>query len=83
MQELKQKVELLATQNKLLETQVAQQASASTRPVGALPPKPDLNPKDVKAIPLRSGTTYDEPPMPIDDENVDEDIVMIEKEVEP
>ena len=82
MQELKQKVELLATQNKLLETQVAQQASTSTRPIGALPPKPDLNPKDVKAIQLRSGTTYDEPPMPIDDEKVDEEIVMIEKEVE-
>jgi hypothetical protein len=52
MQELRTRVELLATQNKLLETQVAQQASTSIRPAGTLPPKPDLNPKDVKAIQL-------------------------------
>ena len=69
MQELRARVELLATQNKLLETQVAQQASTSIKPAGTLPSKPDLNIKDVKAIrTLCSGTTYKDPPMPSEEE---------------
>jgi hypothetical protein len=48
MQELRNRVELIATQNKLLETQVAQQASSSTRQSGTLPSKTDN--KEVKAM---------------------------------
>jgi hypothetical protein len=48
------KFDLLITQNKLLETQVAQQA-ASSRQQGYLLPKHDCNPNtSVKAITLRS-----------------------------
>jgi hypothetical protein len=61
------KVDLLATQGKLLEIEVAQQASSSSRQHGQLPPKPDCNPNtSVKAITLRSGTAYDGPEVPQD-----------------
>ena len=71
MQELRARVELLATQNKLLETQVAQQASTSIKPDRTLPSKPDLNIKDVKFIcTLCSGTTYENPPRPSEEEVV-------------
>jgi hypothetical protein len=57
------KFDLLITQNKLLETQVAQQA-ASSRQQGYLLPKHDCNPNtSVKAITLRSGMAYDGPEM--------------------
>jgi hypothetical protein len=69
IRDLGMKVDLLATQEKLLETQVAQQASSSSRQYGQLPPKPDCNPNaSVKAITLRSGTAYDGPEMPQDAE---------------
>jgi hypothetical protein len=67
IRDLGMNVDLLATQGKLLETQVAQQASSSSRHHGQLPPKPDCNPNvSVKAITLRSGTTYDGPEVPQD-----------------
>jgi len=60
---------MLATQNKLLENQVAQQATQFHHQPGTLPPKPENNPKDVKAVRhmLRSGTQYEDPAMPKDD----------------
>jgi hypothetical protein len=67
IRDLGMKVNLLATQGKLLETQVAQQASSSSRQHGQLSPKPDCNPNaSVKAITLRNGTAYDGPEMPQD-----------------
>jgi hypothetical protein len=67
IRDLSMKVDLLATQGKLLETQVAQQVSSSSRQHGQLPPKPDCNPNaSVKAITLRSGTAYDGPDVPLD-----------------
>jgi hypothetical protein len=48
--ELNTMVELLATQNKLLETQVARQAAQFVRQLGTLPPKPNPNSNDVKAV---------------------------------
>ncbi|XP_078163505.1 uncharacterized protein LOC144558538 [Carex rostrata] len=47
-------------------TQVAQQATQSSRQPGSLPPKPENNPRDVKAVRhmLRSGAQYEDPPMP-------------------
>jgi hypothetical protein len=67
--ELTKKVDLLATQNKMLENQVAQQATQSSRQLGILPPKPENNPRDVKAVRhmLRSDTQYEDPPMPKED----------------
>jgi hypothetical protein len=60
-------VDLLATQGNLLETQVAQQASSSSRQHGQLPPKSDCNSNvSVKAITLRSEIAYDGPEMPQD-----------------
>jgi hypothetical protein len=64
---LSMKVDLLATHGKLLETQVAQLTSSSSRQHGQLPPKPDCNPNaTVKAITLRSETAYDGPEVPQD-----------------
>ena len=56
--ELTKKVDMLATQNKLLENQVAQQATQFSRQPGTLPPRPENNPKEVKAVRhvLRSGS---------------------------
>jgi hypothetical protein len=63
------KVDLLTTQNKLVETQVAQQAAQFVRQPSILPPRPDLNLKDVKLIGymLHSGTQYEDLPMPKED----------------
>jgi hypothetical protein len=59
---------LLITLGKILENQVAQQATCSSHQQGYLPPKPNCNPNaSVKAITLRSGTTYDGPEMPDDE----------------
>jgi hypothetical protein len=67
IRDLGMKVDLLATQGKLLETQVAQLTSSSSRQHGQLPPKSDCNPNTtVKAITLRSGTAYDGPEVPQD-----------------
>ncbi|XP_078152627.1 uncharacterized protein LOC144547810 [Carex rostrata] len=49
--------------------QVAQQATQFSRQPSTLPPKPENNPRDVKAVRhvLRSGMQYEDPPMPNDD----------------
>jgi hypothetical protein len=65
IKDLSMKIDLLATHGKLLEMQVAQLTSSSSRQHGQLPPKPDCNPNaTVKAITLRSGTVYDGPEVP-------------------
>jgi hypothetical protein len=65
IRDLGMKVDLLATHGKLLEMQVAQLTSSSSRQHGQLPPKPDCNPNaTVKAIILRSETAYDGPEIP-------------------
>jgi hypothetical protein len=67
IRDLGMKIDLLATQRKLLETQVAQLTSSSSRQHGQLSFKPDCNPNaTVKAITLRSGTAYDGPEVPQD-----------------
>jgi hypothetical protein len=67
IRDLGMKVDLLATQGKLLETQVAQLTSSSSHQHGQLPPKPDCNTNaTVKAITLRSETAYDGPEVPQD-----------------
>ncbi|XP_020263244.1 uncharacterized protein LOC109839226 [Asparagus officinalis] len=57
----------LATHNKMLETQItqlAQNASSSSRPSGMLPGQPETNPRGhVNAITLRSGKQYEGPKM--------------------
>ncbi|XP_020262800.1 uncharacterized protein LOC109838781 [Asparagus officinalis] len=57
----------LATHNKMLETQItqlAQNASSSSRPSGMLPGQPEMNPKGhVNVITLRSGKQYEGPKM--------------------
>jgi hypothetical protein len=69
IRDLSTKVDLLTTQRKLLEMQVAQQASSSSHQYRQLPPKPDCNPNAfVKAITLRSKTAYDGLEMSKDDE---------------
>jgi hypothetical protein len=67
IRDLGMKVDLLATHGKLLETQVAQLTSSSSRQHDQLPPKLDCNLNaTVKAITLRSETAYDGPEVPQD-----------------
>ena len=55
-------MDLLTTHNKMLQTQIAQQASSSTTPPGSLPSKPQQNPREqCNAIMLRSGTPLEGP----------------------
>jgi hypothetical protein len=72
---------------------VAQQAAQSARQPSTLPPRPDPNPKDVKTVQhtLRSGVTYEDPPIPTNDhmptseeaeqQKNDEQISVIEDQV--
>ena len=46
VRELASKVDQLASQSKMLETQIAQQATNTVRPSGTLPGKPELNPRE-------------------------------------
>jgi hypothetical protein len=63
------KVDLLITQEKLLKTQMAQQASSSCHQHGQLPPKPDYNSNaSVNVITLRSETAHDRSELSKDDE---------------
>ncbi|CAM8963412.1 unnamed protein product [Rhodiola kirilowii] len=56
VQGLKKTIDQLVIRNRMLETQVAQQADSSTREQGKLPSKPDHNPREsVNAITLRGG----------------------------
>jgi len=62
IKQLASKVDLLTTHNKMLETQIAQQASSSSTPPGRLPSKPKQNPREqCNAIVLRSGTKLEGP----------------------
>ena len=62
MKQLASKVDLLTTHNKMLETQIAQQASSSSTPPGRLPSKPEQNPREqCNAIVLRSGKELESP----------------------
>ncbi len=46
----------LATHNKMLENQIAQQATSSSKAAGKLPSQPEMNPNEhCKAVTLRSG----------------------------
>ncbi len=46
----------LATHNKMLENQIAQQVTSSSKAVGKLPSQPEMNPKEhCKAVTLKSG----------------------------
>ena len=64
MREIKE----LRTHNKMMETQIAQLASSSTaRQPGTLPSQSTQPKENVNAIALRSGRSYDGPPMPSED----------------
>ena len=60
--QLHSKIEQLATHNRILETQIAQQASSSnTKPLGKLPSQPEYVQKEsCQAITLRSGKEVEE-----------------------
>ena len=46
IKQLASKVDFLTTYNKMLETQIVQQANSSSVPPGRLPSKPKLNPRE-------------------------------------
>nr|XP_017245793.1 PREDICTED: uncharacterized protein LOC108217475 [Daucus carota subsp. sativus] len=65
---LMQEIKDMKVHNKMMETQIAQLASSSTtRQPGSLPSQPTHSKENISAIALRSGLTYDGPPMPVDD----------------
>ncbi|XP_057548205.1 uncharacterized protein LOC130826652 [Amaranthus tricolor] len=72
MAQMAKQLEQLGTHNKMLETQVAQlAASSSSRQAGALPGQPTQphGKETANAITTRSGLSYDEPPMPHNEES--------------
>ena len=64
--EMKQEITKVSKATKVLETQIAQIADQTARPPGTLPPKPDVNPKEMKVVQhtLRSGRQYQDPEIP-------------------
>ena len=55
------KVDVLTTQNKMLEAQIAQQLTSSSTPPGRLPSKPESNPhKQHNYVTLKKGVEYPE-----------------------
>jgi len=62
IKQLASKVDLLTTHNKMLETQIAQQANSSTTPSSTLPSKPKQNSREqCNCIVLRSSTQLEDP----------------------
>ena len=62
IKQLTSKVDSLAVHNKMLETQLAQQAGSSSRPLGMFPGQPETNPNaHCNAIALRSGKQLEAP----------------------
>ncbi|XP_057996489.1 uncharacterized protein LOC110663532 [Hevea brasiliensis] len=56
IKQLASRMDLLATHNKMLENQIAQQASSSSKIAGKLPSQPEMIPREYcKAVTLRSG----------------------------
>ncbi|WJX45921.1 hypothetical protein P8452_32768 [Trifolium repens] len=68
IKKLNNKLDVLATHNRMLETQisqVAQQQASTSAPAGIFPGQPEQNPKGhVNVVILRSGTQYDGPADP-------------------
>ncbi len=55
------KMDQLATHNKMLENQIAQQAGSSNKTTGKLPSQPEMNLKEhYKAVTLRSGRVLEQ-----------------------
>ena len=66
LNEMKQEIVKVSKATKVLETQMAQLAENQARMPHTLPPKPDVNPKEAKAVrhTLRSGRQYEDPLVP-------------------
>ena len=74
LRQMSLKYDNLATHNKMLENQIAQQAASSSRAPGMLPGKPEANPNEhCKAITLRSGKALEEPKVVNDHPNAQEE----------
>ncbi|CAM8957561.1 unnamed protein product [Rhodiola kirilowii] len=81
-QALTQRMDEMSTHSKMLETQLAQQASSSSRQQGKLPSKLDFHQNEhVNAISLRSGTTY-KPPSPKEKDASTRMPIIVEEEEE-
>ncbi|KAJ9178593.1 hypothetical protein P3X46_010467 [Hevea brasiliensis] len=62
IKQLTSRMDQLAPHNKMLENQITQQASSSSKVAGKLPSQPEMNPREhCKAITLRSGRTLVQP----------------------
>ncbi|XP_042065204.1 uncharacterized protein LOC121808672 [Salvia splendens] len=95
LEKVENDVHNMAVHMKGIETQMSQiaQAVSSQQKPGQFPGQPNVNPKDCKAIYLRSGTSYESPLMPemeakeVPDEKEEEEIEvespLIQSEVQP
>ncbi|CAM8956790.1 unnamed protein product [Rhodiola kirilowii] len=82
-QSINQRLDEMSTHHKMLENQIAQQASGSTRYQGKLPSKPDFHQNEhVNAITFRSGTAYKSPSPKEKDESTRMPIIIEEGEEE-
>ncbi|CAM8943254.1 unnamed protein product [Rhodiola kirilowii] len=79
LQTMGQRMDEISTHNKMLENQIAQQASSSTRYPGKLPSKPDFHQNEhVNAISVRSGSTY-KPPTPKEKDESTRMLIIVEE----
>ncbi|XP_021765948.1 uncharacterized protein LOC110730453 [Chenopodium quinoa] len=79
MQSRDAQIDSILAHNKIMDNQIAQLSSAlQTRQQGALPSQPVQPTDHVNAITLRSGSKYDGPSMPKDDEPIITNIVNLD-----
>nr|GME03028.1 uncharacterized protein LOC109169324 [Ipomoea batatas] len=65
--QMSEKIDQLSAHNKMLERQIANQAStSSTKVTGKLPACPEIPKEHVNAIITRSGKKHEEPPLPVE-----------------
>ena len=65
-EKIETELERISKHGIMLENQIAQQAELFVRQPGTLPPKPEINQKNVQAVQhtLRSGRQYEDPLIP-------------------
>ncbi len=80
IKQLTSRVDQLATYNKMLENQIAQQASSSSKAAGKLPSQPEMNTrKHCKVVTLRSGRTLVQPEVELTEKTIERSKDQAEK----
>ncbi len=83
IKQLTSRMDQLATHNKMLENQIAQQASSSSKATRKLPSQPEMNRREYcKAVTLRSGRTLVQPKVEPIEETIEKSKDQVEKKEE-